>query len=109
MYEKKGNTTMTQAEETRELRRWLREDAQKTSNRVEALHKKIDDGNKELRRQIQGCNDENQLEHKELNAKISKIDTSSKVNESRIIGINSIVALVLSSLIFIAFKALAGF
>jgi hypothetical protein len=73
------------------------------------LHKKIDDGNRELRNQISKCDQNNQEEHKVLNDKISKIDTAGKIQESKIIGINSLVALVVSSLIFFAFRALANF
>ena len=95
----KGTETMTQAEETRELRKWLRENDAKTSSRVEALHKKIDDGNRELRRQIQGCNDENQKEHKELNAKISSISSDGKVTAAKLMGLAGLVSLLVSALV----------
>jgi hypothetical protein len=87
---------MTNAEETRELRRWLREDAKRTSTKVEALHKKIDDGNRELRRQIEDCNKENQKEHKELNTKISKIGSDGKVTATKLLGLAGLVSLLVT-------------
>jgi hypothetical protein len=92
----KDKGVMTNAEETRELRRWLREDAKRNSGQVEALHKKIDDGNRDLRRQIEECNKENQQDHKDLDHKISKIGSDGKVTAAKLLGLAGLVSILVT-------------
>ena len=72
---------MTQAEEVRELRNWLREDAAKTSTMVDKLHSKIDH-----------WNTENQREHRDLRTDIANIQTVGAVNKAKIIGLVAIIS-----------------
>jgi hypothetical protein len=99
---------MTQAEEVRELRNWLRDEAGKTSTMVSNLHKKIDQGNRELHHKIDNCNKENQDEHKFLSSEISKINIDGKVNSSKVTALASLVSLVVSGLVIVAFQVMAN-
>ena len=55
--EKIKGEIMTQAEEIRELRNWLRNDAEKNDERERALHKKIDENNTAIHLKIDVVND----------------------------------------------------
>jgi hypothetical protein len=88
---------MTQAEEVRELRNWLREDSKTTRDMYRDLHKKIDD-----------CNKENQKEHKELGQRISEIRTDGKVVGSKLLGLSALVSMLVSGVVFVAFQVMAG-
>ena len=97
MNEKIKGTVMSEADEIRELRNWLREDADRTSSMVSNLHTKID--NSILR---------NNEEHKEFMEKIADIVTKGEVNGTKIIGLASITSIIVSGLVFTAFQVLAG-
>ena len=99
---------MTQAEEVRELRNWLREEAGKTSTMVSNLHKKIDSGNRELHRKIDDCNKENQKEHKEISDKMANMNADGKVNASKVLGIAGLLSIIISGIVFTAFQVLAS-
>lgn len=90
-------TAMSEADEIRELRKWLREDANRTSSMVSNLHLKIDDSI--LR---------NNEEHKDFMLLIADQVTKSEVNGTRIIGLASITSVIVSGLIFTAFQVLEG-
>jgi len=99
---------MTNAEEVRELRNWLREEAKTNRGMVRDLHKKIDDGNRELHKKIDDCNKENQKEHKEISKMMADVNTDGKVNSSKIMGVSALVATMVSGLVIIAFRVMAG-
>jgi hypothetical protein len=94
--ETKGNKTMTDAEETRELRRWLREDSLKAEARASALHEKIDTVSRDLHRKIDSSTKDNQKEHKILEASISRIRTDGKVTATKLIGLAGLVSLMVT-------------
>lgn len=97
MNQQTKGVVMSEVEEIRELRKWLREDANKTSVMVSNLHTKIDDSI--LR---------NNEEHKEFMEKIADIVITGEVNKTKIISLASITSLIVSGLIITAFKVLAG-
>ena len=97
MNEKIKGVVMSEADEIRELRNWLREDSNRTSTMVSNLHTKIDDS-------ILRNNDE----HKEFMEKIAEIVTKGEVNGTKIIGLASITSIIVSGLIFTAFQVFAG-
>ena len=97
MNEKIKGVVMSEADEIRELRNWLREDSNRTSTMVSNLHTKIDDS-------ILRNNDE----HKEFMEKIAEIVTKGEVNGTKIIGLPSITSIIVSGLIFTAFQVFAG-
>jgi hypothetical protein len=100
-------TVMTQAEEVRELRNWLRAQETKNEARIERLHNKIDRSYTELHKKMDTCNRENQDEHKTLSAEISKINVDGKVNSSKVTALASLVSLVVSGLVIVAFQVMA--
>jgi hypothetical protein len=97
MNNEKRVTTMTEADEIRELRKWLREDSVRTSEMVAELRKKID-----------YCDLRNQQAHQKLGERISAINTDSKVNDSKIVGLAGLVSIIVSGIIFAAFQVFAG-
>jgi hypothetical protein len=99
---------MTNAEEVRELRNWLREEAKTNRDEYRDLHKKIDDGNLHLHAKIDACNNANQEEHKDLGRRIGELNTENKVTGSKILGLSGLVSLLVSGVVIVAFQALAG-
>ena len=99
---------MTNAEEVRELRNWLREEAKTNRDSYRDLHKKIDDGYKHLHVKIDNCNKENQTEHKELGERIAELNTEGKVTGSKLLGLSALVALLVSGVAGVAFQVMAG-
>ena len=99
---------MTNAEEVRELRNWLREEAKTNRDSYRDLHKKIDDGNKHLHAKMDACNQENQDQHTVLTAKIAELNTEGKVTGSKVLGLSALVALLVSGVAGVAFQVMAG-
>ena len=79
---------MTDAEEVRELRNWLREDAANHHREIDKLHRKLDQ-----------FNSDNQKEHKDLHRSISEIQTVGAVNKTKIVGLVSLVSLIVSAIV----------
>ena len=76
--------TMTQAEEVRELRNWLRSQDIKNDAKIERLHSKIDNGNAAIHRKMDECNKDNQREHADITKKVASLDTKSGINTAKI-------------------------
>ena len=85
---------MSEADEVRQLRNWLREDAAKHEQMVTDLHGKLDKFNLE-----------NQKEHKELQILISEIQTVGAVNKTKIVGLVALISVVVSGAIGKYFSA----
>ena len=99
---------MTQAEEVRELRKWLRDEATKNDAKVERLHTKIDRGNAELHRKMDDCNRENQQEHKVLTESIGRLDTKSGINTAKIGLFVTLLTIFVAAVASSGFAHLAG-
>ena len=85
---------MTDAEEVRELRNWLREDAVNHHKEIDKLHSKLDK-----------FNSDNQKEHKDLQILITDIQTVGAVNKTKIVGLVALVSVIISSAIGKYFSA----
>jgi hypothetical protein len=92
----KEQKVMTQAQETAELRKWLREDAAKNSLMVADLHKKID-----------SYAGKNMEQHLCLQKQLAKLDTKASINAVKIVGLASLVSLVVSGLVVAGVGAFA--
>ena len=107
METRKGKT-MTQAEEVRELRKWLREESTRTSMMVSNLHTKIDNTYSALHQKMDECNKENQDEHKELTKSIGKLDTKNGINTAKIGLFVTLLTIVVAAVASSGFAHLAG-
>ena len=99
---------MTNAEEVRELRRWLREESTNRAELYRDLHRKIDDGNRHLHSKMDACNLENQEQHRILTKSIADITTDEKVSRTKIVALASLVSLIVSGIVLAGFNHLAN-
>ena len=99
---------MTQAEEVRELRKWLRDESARTSMMVSNLHTKIDNTYSALHQKMDECNRENQKEHAEITKSVGKLDTKSGVNTAKIGLFVTLLTIVVAAVASSGFAHLAG-
>ena len=99
---------MTQAEEVRELRNWLRAQETKNDAKIERLHTKIDNGNAAIHRKMDECNKDNQKEHAEITKSVAKLDTKAGVNTAKIGLFVTLLTIVVAAVASTGFTHLAG-
>ena len=99
---------MTNAEEVRELRNWLREEAKTNRDLYRELHREINDVGARLHAKIDACNLANQEEHQDIGRRLGLLDTDNQVTGSKVLGLSALVALLVSGVAGVAFQVMAG-